>query len=131
MFEVILLLLVFIEGSLNLVFLLLICRFLLLSDSKNYYLAFFLGLLLSLLKVYPLGYFSLIFLIVCYFLHFFRKSTISSQWFIIIPITLLCSLFLSFCNLIFLKMSIDPRPVIIQSLVSLPLFLIVKNIRRF
>lgn len=73
---------------LQLVLLILIFRSLIKEDRTNFYLAFGLGLLASLLGRYPLGLLSILYLTLVLAIYFLRKTNVSNQLLIIFPIAI-------------------------------------------
>lgn len=109
---------------LDLVLIILILRSYIVLDKSNFYLAFGFGLLLSHLNFTPLGFQSLIFLLIVGATHLISKSPFSSNLFTIIPITFV---FLSLNNValsLLLHQSIQiSLKILLESLFSLPIYI--------
>lgn len=77
----------------NLILIILISRSFITDEKDNFYLAFGFGLFLSLLLGYSLGVLSLIYLICVAGVGLVKKTQLVSQWFAILPISLILLLF--------------------------------------
>lgn len=80
----------FLEGTIipfDLVLVILIARSFIVQEKSNYYLAFFFGLLASLLLSYPLGFLSLIYLFSVQVSHIIKTTNLAAYWIIVLPLT--------------------------------------------
>ncbi len=112
---------------LNLVLVILIARALVRPDRNNLSLAFGFGLFISLLSLQPLGYKSLIFLILIQLTQILSKSRLSASQFLIIPLTAMLSSIDLISTVLLTHQSIQLIPqVLIESLVSLPIFFLIR-----
>jgi len=112
---------------LDLVLLILISRALLRPDRTNLFLAFGIGLLSSHLNLTPLGFESLIYLIIVEILSGLSKSRLSPNFYLIIPLSLV-PLFLHqqiASLLIHTTFHFSPK-IFIEGFLSLPIFFLVK-----
>lgn len=112
--------------SLNLGLLILICRSYIKTEDKNLYLAFGFGLLISQLELLNFGLVSILYLIIVQLSQMFSKSPFAKHFILILPLTfILLSL-----NQIISSFFISQKPlfpkVIIESLLSLPIFYLIK-----
>ncbi|MBI2020789.1 rod shape-determining protein MreD [Candidatus Daviesbacteria bacterium] len=112
---------------LNLVAIILICRSYIRSDRTNLFLAFFFGLLTSHLSLRPLGFDSLIYLLIILIVQLVATSRLSQHPFWILPISF-SALFL---NLIAFQLvshqSIQLFPqILIETVLSIPIFYVIK-----
>ncbi len=127
---VILIIISFIQSTslpLNLVLIILIARALVRPDRFNLILAFGFGLFISHLSLQPLGFKSLIYLILIQLTQILSKSRLSASQFLIMPATAILSsidlISTSFLN----HQSPQLLPeVLFESLVSLPIFFLVR-----
>lgn len=125
----ILVLLAFLQSTIlpfNLVFLWLLSRAFLVEEKANYYLAFFLGLLLSLLLNYPLGFLSLIYLLAVLTIRLIKAAQLSSSWLAILPLSALLLLLDLGAKSLILKNSLDFSSLIWQIILILPIFFLLK-----
>lgn len=119
----------FIQSSLlpfEWVLLALISRSFLRQDNKNYYLAFGFGIFLSLLLSQPLGFLSLVYVLVVKIVHTARGLTIGAHWLAIIPIIFLNLSLLSLINLIIFKSSIELTSLLLQTILGVVIYFIVR-----
>jgi len=126
---VLLIFLSFLQGafsSLELVILILISRSFIVEERTNYYWAFFLGLLLSLLLNQPLGILSLIYLVAIKITYIIKRTSISGHWLVILPISLILVLAIELASVVIFKSSFSIWSIIFQSLLSLPIYLILR-----
>lgn len=120
----------FIQSSilpLDLILLVLISRSLLRPDRTNLFLAFGFGLLTSHLNLTPLGFDSLIYLVIVEVLCGLSKSRLSPNFYLIIPISL-GSLFLHqqiISLLTHTTFHFFPK-IFIEGFLSLPIFFLIK-----
>lgn len=105
----------------DLVLIILICRSYVKSDQTNLFLAFGFGLLVSHLELTPFGLPAIIYLLIVQITQTFAKSRLAGNWLLIIPISLV---FLSL-NQLTISMQLSTK-VIIESLLALPIFYIVR-----
>ncbi len=111
----------------NLVLIVLLSRALVRPDKSNLYLAFGFGLFLSLISLEPLGFKSLTFLILVQLTENLSRSRFSANQFLIIPIVIVFSTLDLAATAIFSQQSIIIWPqVVIEGVLSLPIFFIVR-----
>lgn len=124
-----LILISFIQSSLlpfEWVLLILISRSFLRQDNKNYYLAFGFGIFLSLLLSQPLGFLSLVYVLIIKIVHTARGLTIGAHWLAIIPIIFISLTLLSVFNFIFFKISIELANLALQTVLGTLIYFGVK-----
>ncbi len=110
----------------NLVLIIIICRSVAYNETSNYYYAFFAGIILGLLSAHNLGFFGLVFLIIVKLAHIIRKLPITTNIFTIIIITFALTYLTALMELFFLKISLNLQKIIIESLISLPVFVLIR-----
>lgn len=111
----------------DLVLIILIVRSLLLAEKTNLYLAFALGLLVSHLSFNTLGFISILYLILVELIHMLTKSPISRHILVVVPLVLILSSINTIAISLLLHQSIQLWPkVFIESLLSLPIFFLIK-----
>ncbi|MDO8498200.1 MAG: hypothetical protein Q7S44_00180 [bacterium] len=108
--------------SWDLVLVVLICRSFIVGDRQNLWLAFSFGILVSYLLGLPLGILSLVYLLAVVLVEMVRKTQVSSQFLVVVP--------LSFGALLFGQLvrnfgsGIDFLTLILQALLSFPIYLL-------
>ncbi len=107
----------------NLVLIMLICRCLVVEEKTNYYLAFFIGLLLGILSPVNLGFWPLLFTIVVKVVHLLRKISLAANLLTIIPISFIILLLISFFEKTLFQASLDFKMIIIETIVAFPIFI--------
>lgn len=112
---------------LNLVLIILIARSLIRPEKNNLILAFGFGLLLAHLNLQPLGFVSLLYLILIQLTQALSKSRLAANPLLIAPLTAI----LSAVNLIAVAIITHQAPqlmpqILIESLLSLPVFYILR-----
>lgn len=118
----------FLQGSLlpiNLLLILLIARTFVSDDRKNFYLAFFLGLLLALLLGKPLGSLSLIYLLLLIIVKLIKRTPLSSHWLTIIPLSLIFITLGRFLEYIVFRTGLDFKLIFFETILVLPIYFIV------
>lgn len=128
-----LLLLSFLEGSVlpfSLVFMILICRAFVVPERSNFYLAFWFGLLLSLLLGFPLGSLSLFYLLIILLIGFIRKAQFSANWLAAWPLAFVLlgfhQLAVSFFSGISLTYAFRWQTLLVEEVMILPVYFIVR-----
>lgn len=112
---------------LNLVLIILIVRSLIRPERNNLMLSFGFGLLISHLSLAPLGFQSLMYLILVQITQMLSKTRISANPLIIIPLVLIC-VSLDIMAIYFLahqSTALIPQ-VLIEAIISLPIFYLVR-----
>lgn len=113
--------------SVNLVLIILILRSLVRNDVKNLYLAFFIGLLMSILDFKPLGFYSLIYLIAILGSQAITRLRFSNHLLIIFPVSLFFlvgeKLILSWMN--GESLQIWPQ-IVVETVFILPTYILVR-----
>lgn len=125
---VLLLLLVFIQSSLlpfDLVLVVIIVRSFLLRSVSNYYLAFLLGLLVSLTSASPLGVYSLIYLAVVKAVHAIRLMAFASHWSVSLPVTFLILVFYYLISRFILGVDLNFWHSLIQLGLVVPFYILI------
>ncbi len=112
--------------SLDLVLVALVVRTFLVNQSDNLWLAFAFGLLVSLLTPAPLGLYSLIYILCMLLILFGKRFRLTYNWLVIIPFVFVCSVCGQFLLLLLNHQSWNVWSLVIQSLIALPMFLLVK-----
>lgn len=126
---VLLTLMSFLETSflgINWVLTILVIRSFLVTDKANLTLAFSFGILLSLLSNKPLGSLSLIYLILVLIVQLVKKFLPTASWLILLPVIIICLLVSCFIQSLVLKVSFSYQLVIIQALLALPFYILLK-----
>lgn len=108
--------------SFNLVLIVLICRSYLKSDNANLFLAFTFGLIDSHLNLITLGITSLMYLITITIVGSLSKSRLAGNSYLIIPLSLILLLINHLLLLPFTNQPIQPTKIILEALISLPIF---------
>ncbi len=96
------------------------------SEKENLFLGFGVGLMISYLSNNPLGFHSLIFLMLIELTQLFRKTPLAGHFLVIVPLMFTMLSLQSVVVLIFLQPSINWLQILIESLLALPLYLIIK-----
>lgn len=127
---VILILLSFLQTTfipLDLVLLVLLLRALIKTNNSNFYLAFSFGLLLSHLTNTPLGFQSVVFLVLVELAQLINKAPISHNLLTIVPITLVFLSLNSIAMSLLLHQSIQLWPkIVFESVLSLPVYVLLR-----
>ncbi|MBI2022123.1 hypothetical protein HYS93_04595 [Candidatus Daviesbacteria bacterium] len=110
----------------NLVLILLIIRSFLIEDKANYLASFFLGILLGILSSSNVGYWSLIFLLVVKIVYLTKKLPFFENASTFLLLSFILVLFVNVSSGLILKQTIDYRLVLIEALVSLPIFWLIR-----
>ena len=110
----------------NLVLIILICRSYLRPDKTNFLLAFFIGLFDSHLNLTTLGVSSLIYLTVVAAVEGLSRSRLAGSSFLIVPLAFSLLLASQLIFFYFTHQSLDLLKVFLESLISLPIFYLVK-----
>lgn len=108
----------------DLVFLVLIVRSFIVEDASNYYLAFGVGLLTSLLSGLPLGSLSLIYLLGVALGGMASRTKVSSQTIVLLPLSLVVIIIEQLIKGLYLHFSIDWFTAIINTLLIWPIYLL-------
>lgn len=110
---------------LNLVLMLLICRSLVLPGKKeNLILAFAAGILLSLLQSQNIGFWALVFLLVVRGVALTKKLPVSKNLLTVLSVSIITITLVTLTQQLFFKQSFDPKLVLFESVLILPLYLI-------
>lgn len=119
----------FLEGTIlpfDLVLVILIARSFIVTEKSNYYLAFFFGLLTSLLLGYPLGLLSLIYLFSVQVSHVIKTTNLATYWIVVLPLTF----FLLFLEQLILKLlnisNLSLPFLLIPAILVLPIYFITR-----
>lgn len=126
---VILTFLAFIQATLltwEVVMIVLILRSFLLSGVVNYYLAFALGLLLSLLLGYPLGSLSLLYLGIVAVVYFFKKARFASHWLAMVVMSAILLLAYHLALNFLLSVSFRWSSYLVEAVLIVPAYLAVR-----
>ena len=112
---------------LDLVLIILICRAYVRAEKQNLYLAFFIGLAQSHLKLTPIGIQSILYLLFVQVTQMLSKSRLAGNSFIIIPLsfTFLATFEVINSQVIHQNLQIFPK-VLIESILALPTLYILK-----
>lgn len=94
--------------------------------KENYYLALLAGITLGILSTVNLGFWALIFLIVVWITHLVRKLPITANFFTILPVSFGIILIVTLLESFFLNQKINNWIIIIESILTLPLFVLIK-----
>jgi hypothetical protein len=111
---------------LDLVLLILILRSYLNTSTDNLLLAFGFGLLISYLTNLPLGFYSIIYLILIELTLLFRKTPLASHFFVIVPLIFALLSLQSLAVLVFFHQTINWWQLGIESVLALLLYFILK-----
>jgi cell shape-determining protein MreD len=125
---ILLILITFIQTSvlaIDLVLLFLIVRSFSVESKSNYLLAFFFGLLVSLLNAEILGIMSIFYLLIVKIVHIIKSMTFAQNWVTIFPLTAVILIVSFFVKSLVLKTGQDFNLVILQLLLVLPIYIIV------
>jgi len=110
----------------NIVLILLISRSLNIDEDANLYMGFFSGIFLGLLSSFNLGFYALAFLISVQIIRISKKMPISANTLTVVPLSFILILLLSLAQEFFFQETFTLSSVIIQSLLALPIFIMVK-----
>lgn len=119
----------FLQGSglpVNLVLLILIARSLVVSDKRNFWLAFSFGLFLSYLLNLPLGLLSLLYLLVVSAIYIIKKTHIASHPLILILLSLVFVTLDHLTGQLGSKLHISYFLISIEMILVVPVYLIVR-----
>lgn len=125
----ILVLLSFLQSALSffqIILLALIARSFLVSDRKNYWLAFGLGLLLTLLTDIKLGSLSVVYILTVVLVYFVKERSVGSHWWVLLPVTMLMLGVDSLIKMMLLGSSLDIFPILWQTVLILPVYFCLK-----
>lgn len=120
----------FLQGSfipLNLCLLILVCRAYAVHSRENYYLALISGFLLGILTPVNLGFWPLVFLLSVLASHILRLVPVSGKLLTVIPVTLAIFLTVSGVENLVFKTPFIWWYILISSLLSLPLFIVIRE----
>lgn len=106
----------------NIVLLILISRAFVITEKENYYLAFIFGLILAYLAGYPLGSLSIIYLIIIFIIHIFRKFQFVTHPLIMIPVAFVALLADQFARSLMLGSNIDLGKIPVQVILVIPIY---------
>ena len=109
----------------NIVLLILISRALIKDEKVNYYLAFTFGLLLSFLAGLPLGSLSLIYLILIFGIHIFRRAQFATHPLIAVPVAAICLIIDAFAKTLIFSISVDYLTIALQTILVIPIYFII------
>lgn len=110
----------------NLVLLILISRSLVVEDLTNLYLAFGSGILVGITQSENIGLLALIFLLAVKIGEISKHLPFSSSILIVIPVSLVIMFLSALAEQIFLGHTIQFSQVLIEAVVSFPIFIMVK-----
>ena len=110
----------------NLVLIILICRSYIISDKTNFFLAFAFGLLDSHFNLITLGLTSLIYLISVAIVESLSRSRLAGNAFLIVPLVFGLLLVNQAILLYFTRQSLEINKILLEALISLPIFYLVK-----
>lgn len=110
----------------DLVLLILISRSFIVSDQSNYWIAFFFGLLVSLLLSQPLGVLSIIYLLVVKLVQLFKGVSFSSNWLMVLPLSFLLLLLDKGLEFLIFHQTPSISSVLAQMLSVIPIYLLVR-----
>lgn len=111
---------------LNLCLLLMICRSYAIEERENYYLGFASGIFLSILTATNLGFWTFIFVLYVKIIHAIRRLPVTARGVTIIPVSFLLFSFSAFLEYLIMGVSFSFFSVLISSLLSLPIYLVIK-----
>ncbi|MDO8570178.1 MAG: hypothetical protein Q7R97_01165 [Candidatus Daviesbacteria bacterium] len=120
---------IFLEGTIlpfDLVLVILITRSFIVQEKSNYYLAFFFGLLASLLLGYPQGLLSLIYLFSVQISHIIKSTNLAAYWIAVLPLTFFCLLIEQFILQLLNISNFNLILIIIPTILVLPVYFIVR-----
>lgn len=106
--------------------LLIICRSFITDDSKNFWLAFLFGLLLSLLLGLPLGSLSFIYLLMIVFVKVFKSAQPTSHWLMIFPLGVTLLVINHLLQSLILGSSLNLPSLVPAVLLIIPTYLLVR-----
>lgn len=109
--------------STDLLVVFLIVRSFLVRHNVNYYLAFGLGVLVSILTSQPIGIMSIIYILVVKIVYTLRSTALSSYWFSLMPIGVGVLSLVSIANRFILNQPYLWTEVIIQSFLIIPMYI--------
>lgn len=110
----------------NLVLLVLICRAYIKSETSNLYLAFAFGIVTAHLNLTVLGLQSLVYLVAVWVTHLSSKLRLAGNPLLIVPVSLVFLFLNQIVNSGISYIALDFPKLILQSLLSLPIFYLVK-----
>lgn len=125
----VLLLISFLESTIlpfDLILIILIARSFIVTERSNYFLAFFFGILVSLLLGYPLGLLSLIYLFAVVMAHIIKTTDLAVYWIIILPLTFLLLSFEQFILQILNISNFNFSSLMIPIIIILPIYFLVR-----
>lgn len=112
--------------GLNLSLIVILSRCVIISEKKNFYVAFFAGGLLGLLSSQNLGFWSLIFLMIVCMIHLLKKMSLTFNFKTIIPLAFLIVSITSFFEYLIFGQSLNFSKIFFESIFSLPAYLTFK-----
>lgn len=111
---------------LNLALIIILTRTLVVDEPSNYYLAFFAGILLGVQSLTNLGFYPLVFVILVKAINLFKKSPFSNNLLLIIPVSFLVFILMSFLEKIFLTTEINFQKIALEMFLSIPIYLFIR-----
>ncbi len=115
----------FLQGAiapLNFALIFLIARSFIVSGKENFWLALLIGILISLLLGFPIGFLSLIYLMAVFATFIVRKTQLASHWLAILPLSIVFLLLERLLVNLFLGQTINYSHLILESLFILPFY---------
>lgn len=110
----------------DLVLLILISRGLVVADKENFYLAFISGVTLGLFQGVNLGFYPLIFLTVALLTYLFKKSPLSSNLLVTLPLAAFLILGFFFSEEVIFKKSFSYSQILIETIFILPIYVFIR-----
>lgn len=110
----------------DLVLLILISKSFAAGEKGDYWLAFVLGLFVSLLSVYTLGSLSIFYLVVIKIVHTVKKTHFASNWLVVLPLTFCLVLLTQLGKGLILGSKINLFIILLQSILAVPIYLAVR-----
>lgn len=124
-----LLFLSFLQGALlpvDLILIFLLTRSFIVSGKENLWFAFSFGLLVSVLQGFPIGFFSLFYLVAVTTSHIIRRTHLASHWIAILPLSIIFLLAENFLVNIFFGSTINLRLFFVSVALVLPFYFILR-----
>lgn len=111
---------------LNLCLLLIVCRSIVVTERLNYYLAFMVGILVGILGSQNMGEWALIYIGTVWLSTLSKRLPVSHNLVTVIPILLIVIGIANFAEQFLFNTSIEYSKMIMEMILSLPIFLLVK-----
>lgn len=111
---------------LNLILILILVRSFIIEDRSNYFVAFAAGIILGIMSSQNLGVWTVIFLFVVRAVHLIKRLPIFENARTFLPVAFLILLAVNFCQRLVFSQQIDYRVVLIEAIISLPIFWIIR-----